>query len=736
MKIVFSLAAVIFLIPAISFAQWELRYPDIPADQINDIVFLDDSTGFAVNSGGCVLKTTDGGDSWKIKAHFQREIFSEIKFLDAQQGFAFSPYSHIGDPISFIYTTDGGNYWNQGTAYLGDALTFLPVSISNIIKSKDNGSIEKLDNVLGLWTPMYTVPIFYGSDVPDPYGTVVQFQQLPGKRIVALGSSDRAKRNGIISDSVSFILKSDDAGTTWDTLWCDLPFVFTTLSFHNDSVGWMGGECDRIYKTTDGGISWIRQYSDSTNEFFITSISSPDGVHIFAVDGSGRVISSDNGGEQWHSIQVGQYYNHIFSITFLNSMKGFLAGPDFCMTADGGTSWKSVSKSHKGNFRKLDFVSEKAGLGVSGNSLYKTGDGGRSWNVMKSSVSQSFSGLDMLDSLTVWATGIDSVYHSTDGGLTWNSFLLDAGIEQIRGIQFLDSNTGVIFEVWTGDSTFNYVTTNGGTSWVRHSINDIQFFSSFFKIRFTDPSHLWFANQYGAWLSQDTAKTWKNIPVDGASGAFDFVDSLHGWLSIWGGQFKKLAYTNDGGSTWSFVDKPYSFQTQDMLTYRDGNYDGGIVVLEAGYDGSLIQYRQGDSYTNQIQTYTGQPLTAFATYRHGNTLHIWVTGDGMTVLHQTAYVTSAPDDVGQTISSFSLSQNYPNPFNPSTTFHFTLAAAGNVTLTVFDVIGRETAVLVSEKLEAGEHSRVWNASDLPSGIYFYRMQAGTYSETKKLLLLK
>ena len=82
--------AVVFITNVLN-AQWELRYPDIPADQINDILFLNSSTGFIINSAGSILMTTDGGSTWKIKAHYQRNTFSKINFLDNQNGFAISP---------------------------------------------------------------------------------------------------------------------------------------------------------------------------------------------------------------------------------------------------------------------------------------------------------------------------------------------------------------------------------------------------------------------------------------------------------------------------------------------------------------------------------------------------------------------------------------------------------------------------------------------------------------------
>lgn len=85
---------------------------------------------------------------------------------------------------------------------------------------------------------------------------------------------------------------------------------------------------------------------------------------------------------------------------------------------------------------------------------------------------------------------------------------------------------------------------------------------------------------------------------------------------------------------------------------------------------------------------------------------------------------------------FELSQNYPNPFNPSTTISFSLPEIANVELHVFDLQGRLVSTLVSDRLEAGYHSKTFNASNLASGIYFYRLKAGSFSTVKKLTLIK
>jgi hypothetical protein len=101
-----------------------------------------------------------------------------------------------------------------------------------------------------------------------------------------------------------------------------------------------------------------------------------------------------------------------------------------------------------------------------------------------------------------------------------------------------------------------------------------------------------------------------------------------------------------------------------------------------------------------------------------------------------ANTTDVPSDRSTIVKDYSLSQNYPNPFNPSTTISFRLPSKSFVSLKVFDIMGREVATIASEELSAGAYTRQWNAAKLSSGIYFYRLQAGNYLETKKLILLK
>lgn len=85
---------------------------------------------------------------------------------------------------------------------------------------------------------------------------------------------------------------------------------------------------------------------------------------------------------------------------------------------------------------------------------------------------------------------------------------------------------------------------------------------------------------------------------------------------------------------------------------------------------------------------------------------------------------------------FTLYQNYPNPFNPVTHFEFRIAEFGFVRLTVFDVLGKEVQILVNKEMQQGSYETEWDASAYPSGVYYYKLEAGAFSETKKMVLIK
>jgi hypothetical protein len=143
---------------------------------------------------------------------------------------------------------------------------------------------------------------------------------------------------------------------------------------------------------------------------------------------------------------------------------------------------------------------------------------------------------------------------------------------------------------------------------------------------------------------------------------------------------------------------------------------------------------------------TAQPFTlavnqtrtvAFGIVMGNGLAEMQANADTMQAIYQKVLVTGVEETrTGEIPREYSLEQNYPNPFNPSTIIRFSLPRSGHVTLKVYDLLGREVETLVDGQRPAGSYNVEWTPNGLASGVYFYRIQAGAFSDVKRLVLLK
>lgn len=123
-------------------------------------------------------------------------------------------------------------------------------------------------------------------------------------------------------------------------------------------------------------------------------------------------------------------------------------------------------------------------------------------------------------------------------------------------------------------------------------------------------------------------------------------------------------------------------------------------------------------------------IVVWQDFRNGNNFDIYETGFNISGFVATGNNgTSIPDE-------FSISQNYPNPFNPSTTINYQLPIAGNVKISIYDALGKNVGILVNKSQNAGNYNIEWNAANLPSGVYIYKIEAGSFTSSKKMMLIK
>jgi hypothetical protein len=174
----------------------------------------------------------------------------------------------------------------------------------------------------------------------------------------------------------------------------------------------------------------------------------------------------------------------------------------------------------------------------------------------------------------------------------------------------------------------------------------------------------------------------------------------------------------------------------DIVTVNERLEENGIsVYLNDGLGNFTVRencyfpYADGKPWAIVASDFDLDGRTDIAITSTSDSLYVLYNLGGGTVGIQDQEIVEVP-------ASFSLAQNYPNPFNPTTTIQFSLPQAGNVALKIYNVLGEEVKTLVNEFRQEGKHSVQFNANNLASGIYLYRIQAGSFVETKKMILIK
>ncbi|RKY93585.1 MAG: hypothetical protein DRQ01_04420, partial [Ignavibacteriae bacterium] len=176
-----------------------------------------------------------------------------------------------------------------------------------------------------------------------------------------------------------------------------------------------------------------------------------------------------------------------------------------------------------------------------------------------------------------------------------------------------------------------------------------------------------------------------------------------------------------------------------------GFFDTGDFALGVAANGDLVYVANGGNGLRIIDVSTpSNPIEvgfydtgvgAWGVAVIGSYSYVADDGDGIYII-QNDLLVGINEETSFSPGSFLLAQNYPNPFNPTTTIKFQIPELSFVTLKVYDVLGSEITTLVSEEKTMGRYEVEFNAITLPSGIYFYRLQAGDFVETKKMMLLK
>lgn len=384
----------------------------------------------------------------------------------------------------------------------------------------------------------------------------------------------------------------------------------------------------------------------------------------------------------WFALNSGTTFN-ITDIQFLNQNTGYISSPAR-KTTDGGNSWFSVGVS-SGN--GLFFLSVNVGYLVGYNGyIRRTTNGGVSWfSTLPLPYPTTLFEVYFINASTGMIVGglqqnyLGAFYYSTDNGNSWSDRSPSIAFDrEIYDVYFFDANTGIVV------TTFSVMkTTNAGFNWI-------------------------------------TTENSGNLET-----AVSFASPSLGLVV---GVGSRILRTTNGGDNWTLVYSTGSGIFRDVILIDTNN----AVVVGSG--GRILRSTNGG--LNWISQSSGTTRTLRAVH-FIDANSGWACGDTGTLLKTTTGGFTGIEPISnETPNSFKLHQNYPNPFNPISKIKYQIAKINDVKLTVFDALGREITTLVNEELKPGTYEIEFDGSNYPSGIYLYRLTAGDYAETKKMVLLK
>lgn len=487
------------------------------------------------------------------------------------------------------------------------------------------------------------------------------------------------------------IVKTTDGGISWQTMETFAHDFLYTIHFVNNSVGYVAGYNGLIMKTIDGGETWTVQ-NDSMPNVIISDIHFYDENIGGAVGSSGLLMTTVDGGQTWAQRDLGVFY-YVSFIRYASPAVAYV-GTDIYSgaiykTTDAGETWAIDPTFRPAKYRVGEFISATTGIiyGLSlGNpgqdrSFYKTTDGGLTWT--DSQIQNPEVGVinnmefvnDTLGYFANYSVWNSQFYRSMDGGLNWQVDLnVPAGFFDYK---FFNPNSGIAFRPKNDPKNEFYYTTDGGFNWQPGSVPD-----SSLHIR-----------DLFVLLEMPTAPTLLS-PANNARIVSDSVSF-----------------------DWSEIYKPRQYHLQIATDLAFSNIIHEVTGLSSqlpigGMNSGTYYWRVQATNHGSLQSQWSSP----------NKFHI----QGVTGLENSENLPA----------KFALYPNFPNPFNPVTTIRFELANPERVNLVVYDISGQKVRTLVDGNKTAGQHEVSFDATNLPSGFYFYSITTGVFSATQRMILVK
>jgi photosystem II stability/assembly factor-like uncharacterized protein len=710
----------------------------VPAGSWYTIDFITPTEGF-IGANGAVAYTSNGGSSWILKSGYPTcPVIFGMDFRDTQVGLAGGILVTTSENGIFK-TTNGGVSWTKKLSSSANDIKWVSESTALAIVGT---VIYRSTNAGDTWTP-FSNAIFTG---------LLSFDLVDATTLVGVsGGGD--------------IWRSSDGGAVWTMVLegiGDLPTSWH-VSFFDNLNGFVVGQSGIIYASHDGGLTWSMMNSGIGIQLFDLEMQSA--TFGLAACHNGYVLRTTNGGARWETSKVevtGQIFGRDESLRGVSIVdEGFavLAGPGGTVfrTFDGGLTWESIGYPNLPDpfwIDDVDFVNRSEGWLVgtdfdfgADKTVYKTTDGGTTWAVAMYQASNMYS-VDFVDAQHGWIGTIGSLFfRTTDGGTTWVQGTLPGGPTSPR-IRFSSLTDG-----WAV-GWFGYVarTTNGGVSW---TVQNIGSNDNLLRVDAVSATEVWIAGSTPSpsldgvvHHTTNAGVSWsREVPTEYPY-TLNVVSALptgEAWVGGYGGNIMRNGVAT-GGQPPVVSDIPDQTVAVGgrFASIRADNYvadpDDPDSVITWSWTGNSSLRVLWDPVRRRIvvrppRNWVGSETITFTAS----------DPDGLSDSDPAIFTVSSSGSTsaiergassGEIPSETLLEGNYPNPFNPTTTIWYGLAARAHVSLVVYNILGQQVAVLAVGEQEEGYHEVVFDARNLPSGVYLLRLSAADYMEFKKLVLSK
>ncbi len=401
--------------------------------------------------------------------------------------------------------------------------------------------------------------------------------------------------------------------------------------------------------------------------------------------------SSAFGQSSWNLIRIDYTINLRF-VKFFDAQTGYTLSEN-CIykSTNGGINWNSI---YCGRTSDIFMCSPMVMYNTNSSSLppytqgvAKTTNGGYNWVGLFSTDPNSLGNIFFYDEITGWVSNYIDKLYVTYNGSSFSTIILPTSISGNKAIYFINQNTGFFIS----SSKSLYKSTNKGFTWAQWGVPDLNLLN------------------------------------------YTFTDSLTGYISGYAGSSSVpglIKKTTNGGVNWTVILRDTTSSIPKISFVN--SYTGYAVA------GSKKLYRTANGGLNwSMQIPDTSSLASIIGIHFINAYTGWLVGNFGAVLYTSnGGATFVEEPVALVPDKFRLGQNYPNPFNSSSKFKFETGKLGNVKISVYDIQGREVQTILNEKLIPGIYEVNFDGSGLNSGVYFYRMSAGNYSETKKMIIAK